>query len=86
MVRGRGLFHHAFNEINSNEVCADFNFASSTVASEKTFDFNATEQAAGSSTRLRKSTDRSPNMSQIKLPDIPPAKWEEVYIEFEIIH
>ena len=67
-------------------MCADFNFASSAIASEKTFDFNESDQAVDAPSRSRKSTDRSPNMSQIKLPDIPPAKWEEVNITIFLLN
>lgn len=76
MVRDQ-LYFHVFNVLNSNEVCADFKFSSAAAESDKTFNFNA-DQAVDSTSHSRKSHARSPEMSQIKLPEIPPAKWEEV--------
>ena len=69
--------YSSINEWNSNEVCSDFKFGSTATDADRTFNFNA-DQAADSKTRDREKPDRGPYISEIKMPEIPPAKWEEV--------
>ena len=59
----------------SLEVCSDFSFNVTKQTYDKLFDFTKTNQTSTPT----QNTQISYLPSLVKLPDIPPAKWEEVY-------